>query len=570
VRGIVAVGVLVAGGCGRLDFDPESPCWPGRIVGMPFANSNEGATGSAGDPFLICTADQLDQIGLHPENWASSFLLARDLDLTARDAPITMIGSTAMPFAGELDGGGHAIIGLAYDMPNATGNVGLITTGGPNMYVHDLVLHDVNVVGDKYVGGLIGYARGPILERITLDGTVSGTSLVGGVIGGVECYMPDCGVANAVITMTDVTATVDVNAPGGDGGGIIGHEYSDGPVPEAVLTRLVSAGTVTGGGSLGGLVGDGEAFAMMQSSSSSSVIATISSGGLLGDTVFSRTIIMDSFATGDVTCSGAECGGLGGSLEGTVVHSYATGRVSCQGECAGLIGDTDGPILRSWATGNVDGGASSGDGVGGLVGSSSSFQSGAISDSYATGNVNGHNYVGGLVGTIAHGGNLVRSYATGTVTGSDEVGGLVGGTRFRVVDAVHARRLVRDRLGVGRVTDRPGLAARRYDPQLVDRDQQLRHDGRELHEHLGHVQRSRHHGACRIDILFADEWPAGCMGLRQHVAGRAERSSHAALTALRRPRASATKSASATTGYDARASCTAIAFAGCSNGSCVR
>ena len=104
-------------------------------------------------------------------------------------------------------------------------------------------------------------------------------------------------------------------------------------------------------------------------------------------------------------------------------------------DLGGLVGSNDGSIVSSYATGKVEGvtsGPNGGDwNFGGLVG----INRGSISDSYATGNVAGLLSVGGLVGANGGaafnggspiGGTITNSYATGTVTGSEQVGGLVG------------------------------------------------------------------------------------------------------------------------------------------------
>ena len=113
-------------------------------------------------------------------------------------------------------------------------------------------------------------------------------------------------------------------------------------------------------------------------------------------------------------------GGLvGDTREGTVSNSYATGSVTGTGDnVGGLVGNNEGDISVSYATGAV---TSIGNRVGGLVGASR----GTVSHSYATGAVTGDDSVGGLVG-INSPSTVSNSYATGAVTGSSDVGGLVG------------------------------------------------------------------------------------------------------------------------------------------------
>ena len=115
-------------------------------------------------------------------------------------------------------------------------------------------------------------------------------------------------------------------------------------------------------------------------------------------------------------------GGLVGQNEGTILGSYATGRVEGKGGrsngVGGLVGVNFGTIHTSYATGRVSGSSN----VGGLVGR---VQAGDITASYATGRVSGSSNVGGLVGRV-QAGDITASYATGRVSGSSNVGGLVG------------------------------------------------------------------------------------------------------------------------------------------------
>jgi hypothetical protein len=89
----------------------------------------------------------------------------------------------------------------------------------------------------------------------------------------------------------------------------------------------------------------------------------------------------------------------------------------------GLVGINYGAVSNSYATGDVQ--VSTGNQVGGLVGSNSSYGSHIITNSHATGSVSGTNEIGGLVG--ANYGSISNSYYVGAaVTGASYVGGLVG------------------------------------------------------------------------------------------------------------------------------------------------
>ena len=177
-------------------------------------------------------------------------------------------------------------------------------------------------------------------------------------------------------------------------------------------------------------------------------------GGLAGSNL---GIISHSYATGSVTGSETDTGGLVG-LNGsefvtggsTISHSSASVAVSGDHNVGGLAGENYGAVMFSHATGSVEG---DDEAVGGLVGSNE----GTVISSYATGSVSGSDRsVGGLAGRN-WGGRIISSYATGSVSGSDDVvGGLVGGVysgfaneRENWVISSYATGSVKGGVGVG-------------------------------------------------------------------------------------------------------------------------
>ena len=147
-------------------------------------------------------------------------------------------------------------------------------------------------------------------------------------------------------------------------------------------------------------------------------------GGLAGE---SEGMITASYATGSVTGTSADVGGLvGGNEGGTITNSHATCSVmGTDSNVGGLVGGSaGGTITDNYATGSVTARFSMGGSrAGGLVGGS---LGGSIMNNYATGSVIGEfAEVGGLVG--GNSGSIMNNYATGSVTGTDShVGGLVG------------------------------------------------------------------------------------------------------------------------------------------------
>ncbi len=153
-------------------------------------------------------------------------------------------------------------------------------------------------------------------------------------------------------------------------------------------------------------------------------------GGLIGH---SGGSVSNSYATGAVTGTGGEVGGLIGKVGGgQVSNSYATGDVTVRGSgryiyVGGLIGYARGSVRNSYATGAVTGGADNR--VGGLIGGFS----GSVSNSYATGAVTGTgNRVGGLVGSSGSGSVGGKNYFVDASGGTNGLGsGTCSGTCTR-------------------------------------------------------------------------------------------------------------------------------------------
>ncbi|MET3849245.1 S-layer homology domain-containing protein [Paenibacillus sp. OAE614] len=139
--------------------------------------------------------------------------------------------------------------------------------------------------------------------------------------------------------------------------------------------------------------------------------------GYLGDGGLVRSIGVDGGSVRGGYSSGGLVGDIGG---GTVELSYSSADVSGIDNVGGLVGKMlPGVVKQSYATGAVTGTYA----VGGLVGRADLGS--LVEDTYATGSVEGKAEVGGLVGR--HVGTINRAYAAGRVSGSgSEVGGLVG------------------------------------------------------------------------------------------------------------------------------------------------
>jgi len=402
---------------------------PGKPL-TALAEFIEGS-GSEADPYLICTGDDLNRIGLFVFDWDKHFKLMADIDLSGFDgingrpafntiAPgqLDYLGYfKGTPFTGVFDGNGHEIQNLTVIVADG-GCAGLIGGLGGGGEVKNLGVVDVNIASSGGgVGGLVGVVEwgwsssGGSVKRCYSTGIVLGDYYVGGLVG----------INRGTITQCHSDAFV--SGSGGDVGGLLGTNGG-------YVSLCYSIGTVSGNWSVGGLVGsngkeqvDGWEGEVTNCYSTSEVYGKEFVGGLVG--VNDLSSIIHCYSTGWVT--GTEyVGGLVGLNKdwGMVTQSYGTGAVSGSKYVGGLVGFTGGgTITRSYAAGSVSGNKY----VGGLVGLNSGpwWSAVAISNCYATGLVLGDEYVGGLVGE-GDANDVVASFWDTQTSGQTTSGGGTG------------------------------------------------------------------------------------------------------------------------------------------------
>ncbi len=129
----------------------------------------------------------------------------------------------------------------------------------------------------------------------------------------------------------------------------------------------------------------------------------------------------------DITGQNIVGGLVGESDGGAIVNSYMTGSVNGNTNVGGSLGmGTNNAIIsNSYVSGSVTG---TGNNVGGIAGFRSNV--GNITNSYMTGSVTGNSTVGGIVGLNGANADIINSYVTSSVIGNTNVGGLVGRDNF--------------------------------------------------------------------------------------------------------------------------------------------
>ncbi len=311
-----------------------------------------GGSGTADDPYQIATAEQMNQIGLHEEDWDKHFRLMANIDLAEHEAEeFKLIGfreswdDTLHSFRGVFDGNGHTLSNINVAGAYLSRGVGLFgCVDDPNAEIRNLGVIDPNIYSrGEAVGALVGdLGQGTVADCYAEGGTVYGWDDVGGLIGlNREGVVKDCHSASAVRGQHAVGGLVGANsglvsnchtitfvlADDERTGGLVGSNYGR-------VADCWSAGDVRGTYAVGGLVGWGGN--VTNSYSTCTVFGYLLVGGLLGSS--HGDTLANCYSTG--TVSGLrDVGGLVGWMDDTnVINCYSLSIVSGEENVGGLVG----------------------------------------------------------------------------------------------------------------------------------------------------------------------------------------------------------------------------------------
>jgi hypothetical protein len=245
------------------------------------------------------------------DNLGGRYILINDLDSTTAGyvqlaSPTAnqgrgweSIGTSDDQFTGSFDGQGHEIKDLSMNRTDED-YVGLFGEVGEEGLIKDVGMVNAAVIGNDYVGGLVGHS----------DGTVT------------DCY-----------STGSVTGEEHV-------GSLVGHNG-------AIVSNSHSSGNVTGDSRVGGLVGWNQAN-LSNSYSSCTVTGNTSVGGLVGDNWFYECTLSNSYSTGSVTGRSRVGGLVGVNYYGSVSNSYSTGSATGSWQVGGLVGQNTGTVSNSF------------------------------------------------------------------------------------------------------------------------------------------------------------------------------------------------------------------------------
>ena len=348
-----------------------------------------------------------------PQNGCNGYELRKDLDFNAdgsyRDitnkATWTSglgwlpIGDRLNFFTARFEGNGHTIANLYIDRPSDYVGLFKATTGLAK--ISDLVLSQIDIKGNSYVGSLAGHNAGGIAYIGVEEGRLIGIgNTVGGLFG-----------ANTGTILNGDVILKHVESRKHSLGGLVGHN-------EGHIRHSVADTGLFGVSQVGGLVGLNARGVLTDSRSDGTINGSDYIGGLVG---LNHARISASYAEAKVISDGSYSGGLVGANDrgGRIADSRASGAVSGNLYAGGLVGwNKDSEITNSFAVNRIDGNSD----VGGLVGYN---EGGQITNTYSSGFVTGVHRVGGLVGSNK--GIVFDSFANGRVVASGvHAGGLIG------------------------------------------------------------------------------------------------------------------------------------------------
>lgn len=294
-----------------------------------------------------------------------------------------------------------------------------------------------------FVGSFDG--NGHVIRNLTIDNAAAHClGLFGGI--GDAAVVTDLGVENVDITGAD------------NCGGLAGYVRAGRVAVAPTISDCYVTGTITANKQSGGFVGVLTMGTVRDSYATVTAFTAWRSGGFVGY-IGADSIVSDSYATGDVTPSGAvaadnqRIGGFAGHVTGNAQLSgcYATGNVGPGNwGLGGFVGTIDGvdsvaTVIGCKASGNIEilpGNASGSSGGGGFGGK---IYGANVENCSASGKVQCGYLAGGFVGQITTASTVRNCSSTGavndlrTITSADRyIGGFAGDIQNCVIENSYA------------------------------------------------------------------------------------------------------------------------------------
>ena len=155
----------------------------GKLTASRLLAYDPGYTDDGQGNYTVTSAEGLKNIASLVNSGATGINITLDTDLDLTDMEWTPIGADYNnAYTGIFDGNGKTITGLTFNQ-SETSNVGLIGYLGSGGKVQNLTLENVNLNGNLYVGGVVGYSNNGTVTACTASGSINGKEYVGGIVG---------------------------------------------------------------------------------------------------------------------------------------------------------------------------------------------------------------------------------------------------------------------------------------------------------------------------------------------------------------------------------------------------
>ena len=302
--------------------------------------TSTGHAGTAGDPYIIATRDDLIQLAVNVNDGIDYddvyFELSGEISLSAKEW--TPIGTPDHPFKGHFD-----------------------VDEGDN-YITNLNINDPS---GSYLG-LFGYTSGATISNLQIDGNITGNSIAGLIAGQADDDTSIHGCwAVGTVTVSDQIAGGLVGNYGDSltsienctsWADVTGNHFIGGLVgycSNAHVRESFTLGNVSGAGDIshdiGGLVGGAESSVFEKCCAMGAVSGACDVGGFAGNTHSST--FTDCFAKGSVLSTNWTAGSFIGSVsDSDFTRCYGSGIVGCSAVPGSYIGGFAGQINDSGST----------------------------------------------------------------------------------------------------------------------------------------------------------------------------------------------------------------------------
>ena len=361
--------------------------------------------GTPENPYLISNLQQLNGVR---NNLSAHYKLIADIDLSSIEN-WEPIGTDFEPaFRGSFDGGGHTISNLTIIRPNDDyiGLFGFYLPYEDYFSITDINVMNVNIIGDEYVGAVVGFVDYGSITKCNSSGEVKATYGAGGITG----YLNSGDII-------ECSSSCNVEVFDGWAGGIVG-EFMEGEIVSCISTGNISGYTI------GGIVGQAYNVVITLCSTSGKIHAKNDRAGGIAGNVYNATTISYCNSQCDVFGNYSELGGIAGTIGGgDIINCYSTGSIKGLRYIGGIAGFiTNGSTITGcYNTAKVFGTENSIGGIAGYIINST------ITGCYNTAEVFGtESSIGGIAGFATQTVVIEKSFNHGNVTGSTSIGGIVG------------------------------------------------------------------------------------------------------------------------------------------------